>query len=476
MNKVANIAKNTSYLTLALIIQKIISFSYFILLARYLGFESLGQYYTAISFTTIFSILIDLGFANALTREVAKYSEKASEMLSSVLSMKFVLAAGTLLLALLVAFFAYDLRLVLLIAVSALSMVLDSFTATFFAVIRGFHNLKYESISSVIFQLIVFIAGYAVLRSGGPMTLLLGTLVLASAFNFIYSALILRTKLGVSLKPKWQAKIARQVFAISWPFALYNVFQRLFTYLDSLLLGFYSGFVQVGIYQIAFKIIFALQFLPMAFTASLYPAMSSYWLNNRDQLRISFERAINYLIIISLPIIFGVFSLAEEIVPLFKAGDEAVWPLRISIVALFFIFLNFPLGSLLNACDRQRRNTRNMGLAAIASILLNLLLIPRWQALGASMTVLASNCLMLILGAISARGLISYSPKKNLIVLVKSLGASMLMGVAAYYGGQRINVFLAVIAGAAVYFASLFALGGLRKADIISIASSFKRV
>ena len=163
MNKVANIAKNTSYLTLALIIQKFISFFYFILLARFLGLHALGQYYTAISFTTVFAILIDCGFNNVLIREVAKDQSKASDWLQSVLSIKLWLALGTFIFALIVASFAYDQTLFVLIIISACSMVLDAFTSTFFSVARGFHNLKYESIASVVFQLIVLIFGYLAL-------------------------------------------------------------------------------------------------------------------------------------------------------------------------------------------------------------------------------------------------------------------------------------------------------------------------
>lgn len=71
-NKIKNIAKNTSYLTLALVIQKVISFLYFVILARNLDPEFLGKYYFAISFTTIFAIFIDFGLVNYLTRETAK--------------------------------------------------------------------------------------------------------------------------------------------------------------------------------------------------------------------------------------------------------------------------------------------------------------------------------------------------------------------------------------------------------------------
>ena len=57
--KISNIAKNTSYFTLALILQKVISFSYFTIIARALGPEDLGKYYFAIAFASVAIILTD---------------------------------------------------------------------------------------------------------------------------------------------------------------------------------------------------------------------------------------------------------------------------------------------------------------------------------------------------------------------------------------------------------------------------------
>ena len=136
MNKIHNIAKNTSYLTLALIIQKVISFSYFTLLARYLGPADLGKYYFAISFTTIFAIFIDLGLANVIIREVAKEGAKAGKLLANVLGLKLPLALVSLLAAAVIINFSHPDPLVkTLVYISCISMVLDSFTATFFAVV-----------------------------------------------------------------------------------------------------------------------------------------------------------------------------------------------------------------------------------------------------------------------------------------------------------------------------------------------------
>lgn len=476
MTKIGNIAKNTSYLTLALILQKIISFTYFTLLARYLGPADLGKYYFAISFTTIFAIFIDLGFANVLTREVAKSQSKAAALLGNILTLKIPLTVLAVVgVFVLINILDYNPLIKNLVYISMISMVLDSFTTTFFAVIRGFYTLKYESLSAIIFQIIVLGVGYSALLLGGGLLPAMGALALASLYNFIYSGIILVKKIRVSLKFLYDHNLVKEIIIISWPFAVYAIFQRLYLYLDSVLLSFFAGDLQVGLYQVAFKIIFALQFLPMAFTASLYPALSSYWHNNREQLIISFERAMNYLIIISLPIIVGAVVLADKIVLLFKAGYAgATLPLQISIVSLFFIFVNFPIGSLLNACDRQGKNTLNMAVVTIASVIINLLLIPRWQAVGASATVLITNALMFILGIIQVKKIIPYRASKNLKIFGKVLLASIIMGLVITAGKFYLNIFVVTILGALIYFSLLFILKGFRRDDLVSIYQSFK--
>ncbi len=477
MTKINNIAKNTSYLTIALILQKVISFTYFAFLARNLGPENLGKYYFALSFTTIFAIFIDLGFINFLTREVAKKQAAAAKLLGNILSIKLILTfITTLAVIVVINLFNHDQLTKDLVYISIICMVLDSFTTTFFATVRGFHNLKYESISSVIFQLVVLSFGLLAMYLGLNLRWVLGTLALASIYNFIYSFWVLRHKMKIKLQLLYDAELTRSIFKVSLPFALFAIFQRLYTYLDSVFLSLLAGDYYVGLYQVAFKIIFALQFLPLAFTASLYPAMSTYWLTNKPQLTVAFERAMNYLIIISLPIIFGTIMLADEIVSVFKHDySEAVLPLQITILALFFIFVNFPIGSLLNACDKQRRNTFNMLIVTLVSIGLNLLLIPIFKATGASFTVLLTNVLMFVLGIVWVKRIIVYSPKKNLIVFTKSLLAAVIMAVGIFYLKPWCNIFIVTLVAMILYFALIYLLGGFQKADILYIIKSFRK-
>jgi len=475
--KITNIAKNTSYFTLALILQKVISFTYFTLIARALGPEDLGKYYFAISFAAIFSILTDLGQTNLLTREIAKAKREANNLFGAVLGVKLPLAAATALIIIALAnFLGYSELTRALIYFSTICIVLDSFTATFFSVSRGFHNLKYESLAAVVFQLIVLSFGLSVIKLNLGLVWLIGSLVLASIFNFSYSLTIVAKTWKLSLKPIFDWRLVKLVLRLSLPFGIYAIFQKVYSYFDTVLLATLAGDYYVGIYQISFKIINAIQFLPLAFLASLYPAMSAYWLDNRQQLAITFERAMNYLIIISLPISGGVIMLADKIILIFKSGyGEAILPLQLSIAALLFMFTAYPVGSLLNACDKQKLNTVIMGLTVLASVILNLILIPKFQAVGASLAVLLSSIFMLVLGLIQVPKIIEYRAKKILAVLGKSLLASALMIILIIYLKNYLNIILIVPLAGALYFAVLFFLKGFSREDLTSVYQSFNK-
>ena len=472
-----NITKNTSYIGFAMIVQKILSLTYFTILARELGPENLGKYYFAISFTTIFSIIADLGLANVLTREVAKNKADAQKLLGTVMAIKLPLALLLIFIVWLVSgLLNYETLVRNLIFVSLGCIIFDSFSASFFAVSRGFHNLKYEAIAAGFFHAIVMTIGLPLLLSGASLVFQMGALFIASLSQMIFSIFVIRKKLGLTITPIYDNKLIKGILLVVLPFGLYVVFQRIYLYFDSVLLEHFAGSIYVGYYQISFRIVFALQFIPAAIAASVYPAMSTYWVSNREQLKTTFEKAVIYLTLIALPISAGVFALADKIILLFKSGYEAaILPMQIIIMSVLFIFINFPLGSLLNACDRQKTNTKNMAIVTVLSIALNFILIPRFQAVGASITVLFANFLMTALGFYWAKKIIPFNSKKLIISFFKILLAASIMGVSAWYLKNSIGVWLTIPLGGLIYISLILILKTISKDEISHIVKSILR-
>ncbi len=475
--KITSIARNTSYFTLALVLQKVISLTYFTMYARELGPSDLGQYYFAISVTSIFAIFIDFGLSNILTREVAKHPEKSSHLLGNILSVKLLLTILTIgFLAIWTTWWGHSELTRDLVYISAIAMVLDNITGIFYAIARGFHNLKFESIASVIFQVIVLVISLIIINLEADIRWLMLSLVTASLFNLIYSIIIVHRKFKLHWHFSWDKDILRQIMWLALPFALYGIFQRFYTFFDSILLFKFAGDRAVGLYQIPFKIIVAIQFLPMAFTASLYPAMSAYWQRNREQLRITFERAITYSLIIGVPIMIGTIVLADQLILLFKEGyAEAIIPLQVSMIAVPFMFLSFPIGSLLNACDRQKRNTVNIALIAITSALLNFYLIPRLGVIGACITTVVTSMGMIVLGLLVVPEIITIRVMKLIQVMLKIVAAGILMGIAVTYLKHMFPTAVTIVIASVIYAAALFLFRGFTTQDIRSIMSSFRK-
>jgi O-antigen/teichoic acid export membrane protein len=477
-----SIAKNTSFFTLALIIQKIISFVYFALIAKYLGPVDLGKYYFAISFTTIFGIFIDIGVANVLIREIARLNNEKKQknsqaILSTVIALKIPMAfISSLLIIALINYLDYSSGIRNLVYLSIICVILDSFTATFFAVSRGFHNMIFESIASVIFQSITFIFGFFVVKFNLNMAFLMLGLVSASTFNIFYSSFLITKKYKLSIKPIFHFASMRELIILALPFGTFVIFQKFYTYIDTVLLNFFSGDRYVGIYQIPFKLIFALQFLPMAFIASLYPVMSKAYKEDRHNLSLIFEKAIRYLLIISLPISLGVASLSDKLIFLFDENyASAITPMIIIMLSLPFIFLNFPIGSFLNATEKQKINTLNMIIAAITAIILNLFLIPKFNVIGASITVLLSNILMFILGMRSVSRITQIRYSIFFSFFLKSFISALCMAFVIIYFKHEINLLILIALSAVIYFILMIAIKGLNKEDLKQFFLSFKK-
>ncbi len=344
------LAQNTIFYTTALAAQKALSFLYFIFVARLIGVESQGKFSFALSFTTIFAMLLDIGMTQILIRETARSKENSQKYLANVIGLKVL---GS--------FFIYALVVALinimgypeltkeLVYVAGLVMIIDSFTLSFYGVIRGHQNLRYESIGVVVNQVIVLCSGLAVLYLHLGLVILISVYLLGSLFNFFFSLSILKLKFQIKPGITWNGAVIRRILIWSLPFAIAGIFSRIYSALDVVLLSKLSTDHAVGIYIVAYKIAFALQFVALAFSASIYPAFCHYFVHSKEKLGELFVKAMYWLVLLALPLSFGVIAIADKaVVPIFGLKyQQSILPLQILMTSLIFIFICFPIGAML---------------------------------------------------------------------------------------------------------------------------------
>lgn len=473
-----SIAKNTAFMTIASVGQKIISFFYFAVVARMVGVEDLGKYGVALSFTTIMVVFVDLGFTNVFVREAAKKKEELQSYFSTVLFAK-LLTGGVIYIAtiILASVFGYEQEVRHLIYLSAVTMLFDSFQLTAFGAIRAMGNLKYESMAMISSQFFTLILGSIFLFLRLPLIFLILAFTIPSACSAIYAATILKKKFAISIMPRYDRAMIGMLLRIAFPFALAAIFARLYSNTDMLLVKSLAGNEAAGWYATPYKIAYAFQFIPLALVAGLYPLFSEYFVSNRERLQQLFHESVKYLLLIAVPIAIGIFLLAEDIT-VFVFGPKflpSVLPLKIIILGIIFSFLSFPFGALLNAGNKQTTQTAIVGIVMVVNILLNILLIPQYGAVGAAWVSLIGGILLTLLGALFVPKLIRIS-FSFLVKTIFQIGLAVLgMAAVVWYTDKQFHFFISIAAGVLVYVALLFATRAITKNQITHVLQLVRR-
>lgn len=472
------LVKNTGYFTMALVIQKVISFTYFSYLATQIGSEKVGQYFFAISFVTIFSVFLDFGLSSLLTREIAKAKETIQKLVSNVIALKLIFSVVILIaIYITINLLGYDLDIKNLVYLSCITMLVDSFTLTFWAIIRGKHNLSFESIASVVFQIIVLSLGYISLQYTHDPFLLLIVLLVASSFNLIFSASVLRFKYKISLRPILNKEFARKLLIIAWPFALAAIFMRISGSIDSVFLSKFSGDQAVGYYSLPYKITFAFQFIPMAFVASLYPAFTHFFNYEKEKLKNTFNKSLIYLSIVSVPIAVGIAVMAETIILSIYQEQYApsILTLQILICNLPLIFLTFPMGALLNAANLQKIHTRNIGFTMVVSIIANIFLIPAYSHVGAALASILATICYLILNTISSHKVVKFNSKIISSNFSRIFLSCLIMVISLFFFKDKLHWLLNIALSGTLYIVMTFVFRVLTKEDLLFVKQIFKK-
>lgn len=466
------IIKNTIIFTAAVVLQKMVSFAYFLYLSSRLAPELLGSYVWALSFTTLFSIGTDLGLSPIFIREAAKDDKNDEKYIRNTISIKLPLIIITLVVCYVVLFLTKaDGQIRFLVLAASAVMSFDALSLNFYSFLRAKQKLNYESAGIIGFQIISLLGGVLMLEMTHNIVFVMLALAFASFANFFYSAVIIKLKFGYALRPAYDKKIIIHFLRLLPAFALSGIFIRIYNVFDCVLLGYIKDNFAVGLYSIPTKIFTALQSLiPGALAAAIYPGMSNFYSTSREKFRVLFEKSFNYLGLISIPLALGVYVSAEPIVlTIWPKYAAAVPAFKVMSLALPFIFLAYPTGLLLRAANRQNANTLNRGIITAVSVALNLMLIPPLGVLGAGITFLVVSILLLILDLIFVGRTEKYNFRNIVWYFTRVIAAGAGMVPVLNFILKRMPLYGAIIAGAAVFVLLAVLFRVIKKNELVFI-------
>jgi len=358
--------------------------------ARYLGAEGFGILSFALAFTGIFGVFSDLGLSTLTVREVARDKTLASKYLGNIAVMKIILVVITFgLIAITINLLDYPEQTIKVVYLVALSIIFGAFSNMFNSIFQAYERMEYISVGRILSSALMLAGALFAISQGFGVVGFASIYFIVSAIVLGYSFVICAWKFA---KPKievdwsfWKPTIREAL-----PFGLSSIFVMIYFYIDSVMLSLMKGDVVVGWYNAAYRFVYVLLFIPAAYFSSIYPIMSRFYKTSEDSLKFSYKKSLKYILIVAYPIAIGVTLFANKIILLvFKEEFTPSIPaLQILVWAVFFSYLAHATLYTLNSINRQIVYTKLTSLAMVLNIILNLIFIPSFSFIGASLTTL----------------------------------------------------------------------------------------
>jgi O-antigen/teichoic acid export membrane protein len=444
---------NTLFVLGARTVSRLASLVVVVILATGLGDTGYGRYATLIAYLALVSVIADLGFNPLYTREAARNRQELGQYLGTLLVLKLALAvAASVILAIALGFGA---RLGALIVPGAALLIATAYANllrnTFYAVGR------------VEFDAVAIIAEIAIqggliffgARRHADVSFFVWAYAASFLFTIVYSLVVIRVfhlgrvRLGLDLG------LVRRWFPLALPFAFTFFLTNLYFRADVPILQHFRSFAEVGWYTFAYKPFEALQFVPLAIQAVVYPLLGVYFVSDVSRLKLAYSRFFKVLVLLGWPLTVGTFVLVHPIGRLFRMFPQSEASLRILAFAIVFLFANSAFYAMLNATNRQHMNAWATGLAAAINIVLNLILIPFYGYLAASATTVVTEASLCLFGWWFVQ---RHRPELRLPVIGVSwriLLAGAVMGV-ALYPLARFPIYVSLPAGGLVYLVAIY--------------------
>jgi len=368
------------------------------------GAETYGLYFSLFNFSFLFNIFLDFGINNFNTKNIAQNEHLLSKYFSKLFSLKLLLVVGYVLLILCAGFLwgysEYDLGLLFILA---LNQGLVAIILYLRSNLGGSQMFFKDSIISVLDRfLMIVICSILLWGNITNKTFEIEWFVYAQTISYgitLLMALFWVWKKSTYVKIKFNQLFSMAIIRQSMPYALLILLMTFYYRSDSVMLEkmLDDGRVQAGYYAQAYRFFEAGNMVAYLFSVLLLPIFSKM---------IKARESIVDLVDISFKIMFsGALILS---VLCFQFGDEIMsWRYHdissqssalFSVLMFCFVCISstYIFGTLLTANGDLKLLNVLAGVALMVNIGLNLILIPKWQALGSAVASLITQIIVSI--------------------------------------------------------------------------------
>jgi len=293
------------------------------------------------------------------------------------------------------------------------------------------------------------------------------TYLLTSLITLFFVLILFHFKV-FPLRISFDKSVWKKFLLMAFPLVLSGVFNSIYNYTDSVMMGYWKLMAETGWYNAAYKLV-AIAGIPLGLIfASFYPVLSRFFKESKEQLKRAWSYQMDIVILSTIPLVVGGIVLAPKIID-FAYGSNftpAILAFKILIVMTGITFFSQSFQYLLLAANQEKIFFWVTASAAVLNIVLNFLLIPRFSLYGAAVATTITYLLIFFLFlklTTKFVGMHPFSFKSFTSFIGAAISSILMYFVISQPKIYNLNIFLSVIIGAAIYISSILTFKRLTK-------------
>jgi len=292
------------------------------------------------------------------------------------------------------------------------------------------------------------------------------TLLAALSFNAI--TVFLLSRRFIKFSPKIDIIFWKNFLHESLPMGITAIITFSYFKMDTILLSLLQSNSDVGIYNVAYKVMENLIFFPAMLVGLILPLLSRFIYTKRNHFEEIANKTFKVFMIIVIPIVIGTWFLSNDIIRIVSGNTftESAPVLRILIFALACIFFGNFFNMLLVVGNAQKKLMQTLFFVAIVNILLNLFLIPRFSYQGAAYSSLATEMFVVILTSFLVYKYIHYVPSFE--SFWKILLSGFMMALILFILSSS-SFLLSGLAGVGTYLCMLWVTKAITSSEVLNL-------
>ncbi len=475
------IVRNSMFNLLGMALIVPLNFVTLFILARRLGKESLGEYFTLFAISAVIFLLVSSGMTTVLVRRIAQSRNTMRKIVGEACGVLVVVCVVSVLMFLLAmigwsALQGRSMGWAMLLA--ACVAIAARHTLEFeIAVMRGVERFELENIARVL-QTGLYCLLVLLFVDSSPI----GALVAFIAFAA--SNIVAAIPLAAILAGKWGCRsisLRRDVlsswFSSAWPIGAGDVLRVLGWQLETLLLAILSAPAAVGLFSVAYRPLRPLQILPRSLVSVTFPMLSRAGADDRTTIRRTMANSTALLWLLSLPLALTVTICARPFL-LATAGpayETAILPLQLLIWLTGFTFINTQLRFVFSAIGWEHRYWKIGFSVLVVKVMAAVMFISLWGILGACMSVLVGEALLTGCGICWLRvgGFIEIPWRRLTASSAAAIATGLLLLPLNIIGASLIVSLIACGVATLVFLALCLAFGAIQWRDVTSVFHAF---